>query len=536
MNRRSFLAASGALGAGAVLASSCSSDNDSSEADRRGGQGSQDSNDASKSGEPGSEDSSTSPFKKSPFTLGVASGDPLPDSVILWTRLAPNPTDVASAPSDDAVVNWELAKDPQFSKVLKSGTATAVAADAHSIHIDVEGLEPATEYYYRFKTGSWTSTVGRTKTTAAKDAVPEKVVFGFSSCQDYQTGSYLAHRAMAADALDAVVWLGDYIYEYAPDADAARPLTTSAPEDVDSYRNRYAEYRLDVDLQASHASAPWLVIWDDHETQNNYADLTSENVDTSTEDFAKRRTAAYAAWWEHMPVRMAKPTGPDLKIYKRVDFGNLMKMLVLDTRQYRDDQPCDSPSLDIASRCEGVDTTKLLGEDQLAWVIDELESGDESTWCVLAQQIMMGQLVISPDTPLLNLDQWDGYRAERQKLIDVMKPNTVVLAGDIHSSWVNDLKKDFDDPASAIVATEFVGPPTSSVFPDVFAAVLGAAQATNPHIRYVDATSHGYARCTITPEQWLTEYRYGDINDAQGAVTTAQSWTVTPDKPGAVDA
>lgn len=527
IDRRSFLAAAGVLGAGAVLAS-CTSDDDSS---RKASSG-----DETTTTTTSKAPLSAAQFTSSPFTLGVASGDPLPNAVVIWTRLAIDPLNISATPSDDAEVTWEFATDERFSKIAQTGTVTATADHAHSVHVDVKKLSPATEYFYRFKVGKWTSTVGRAKTAPERTSDPSEVRFGFSSCQDFETGAYLAHRAMAADKLDAVVWLGDYIYEYAPSEDAVRPLSTPAPSDLDSYRNRYGNYKSDVDLQASHASAPWIVIWDDHETQNNYAGLVSEKPDVTTEEFATRRTAAYEAWWEHMPVRMAKPNGPDLQIYRRLDFGTLMKMVILDTRQYRSDQPCDVPSFDVANRCEGVDTTSLLGEKELAWTLDELRSGKESTWCVLAQQIMMGQLQLLPDAPLLNVDQWDGYRAERQKLLDVMTPNTVVLAGDIHSSWVNDLKSDFDDPSSKTVATEFVGPPTSSEFPAAFAAVLGDAGKINPHIKYVDSTSHGYARCTVTPELWTTEYRYGDIKDAQGKVTTAKTWTVTPDTPGAVDA
>lgn len=444
--------------------------------------------------------------------------------------------DVSKTPAAEVKVTWEVAADERFGKIQQSGSVIASPEDAHSVHVDVKKLKPATEIFYRFKVGTWTSTVGRAKTAPAKDATPDEVRFGFTSCQDYQTGAYLAHRAMAADKLDAVVWLGDYIYEYAPDEKAVRPLSTPAPADLDGYRNRYGNYKTDVDLQGCHASAPWISIWDDHETQDNYAGLVSENKDTSSEEFTTRRTAAYKAWWEHMPVRMSKPTGPDLEIYRRLDFGTLMKMVLLDTRQYRDNQACDASPLDVAVRCAGVDTDSLLGPTELAWVLDELQSADEVTWCVLAQQIMMGQLQLAEKDPVLNVDQWDGYRAERQKLLDVMKPNTVVLSGDIHSSWVNDLKIDFDDPSSKTVATEFVGPPTSSVFPAGFAAILGNAKAINPHVRYVDSTSHGYGRCTVTAAKWTTEYRYGDIKDPQGKVTTSKTWTVTPDTPGAIDA
>ncbi len=535
LDRRSFLIATGTLGAGAVVLAACGADDEKKASNQKDASDSSDSDTSTDSkGDSKSNGDSTSPFTASPFLLGVASGDPLSDAVVIWTRLVVDPLDAAATPSEDVNVKWEVASDARFGEVLDSGTVTATSEDAHSVHVDVEGLDPATEYYYRFKVGEWTSTVGRMKTTPAIAADPEEVRFGFSSCQDFETGYYLAHRAMAADKLDAVIWLGDYIYEYEPSEDANRPLTTPAPSDLDSYRNRYGNYKTDVDLQACHASAPWIPIWDDHETQNNYADLVSEKTDVNAEDFAIRRKAAYKAWWEHMPVRMPKPDSEDLTIYRRIDFGSLMKMLVLDTRQYRDDQPCDFPALDVAVRCAGVDTTQLLGDEQREWVIEELTSGEESTWCVLAQQIMMTQLELSEGDPVLNVDQWDGYRQERQKLIDVMPPNTVVLSGDIHSSWVNDILKDFDDPNSPKVATEFVGPPTSSVFPDVFARVLSSAGDLNPNVKYVDTTSHGYALCTVSKQEWKTEYRYGDITKQQDVVATAGTWTVKPDTPGAV--
>ena len=236
LDRRTFLTAASVLGAGAVLASCTGSEDtkaSSSSSDDAGSSKAESSSVSSKA------DTSSTTFKSSPFTLGVASGDPLPDAVVIWTRLALEPMDVSKTPAAEVKVTWEVAADERFGKIQQSGSVIASPEDAHSVHVDVKKLKPATEIFYRFKVGTWTSTVGRAKTAPAKDATPDEVRFGFTSCQDYQTGAYLAHRAMAADKLDAVVWLGDYIYEYAPDEKAVRPLSTPAPADLDGYRNRY---------------------------------------------------------------------------------------------------------------------------------------------------------------------------------------------------------------------------------------------------------------------------------------------------------
>jgi alkaline phosphatase D len=474
-----------------------------------------------------------------PFTLGVASGDPLADRVVLWTRLSPDPLAPGGAmPAEPVPVRWEVAHDEAFRRVVAHGTERAHPDAAHSVHVDARGLEPAREYFYRFVAGDATSPVGRTR-TAPVGGGRDPVRFAFGSCQDYTAGYYTAHRHLADDDVQVVLWLGDYIYEGGVGS-GVRRHEGPEPTDLEGYRRRYATYKSDEDLQAAHAAHPWIVTWDDHEVDNNYAGDRSQRDDQPVDAFRARRAAAYRAWWEHQPVRLPAPTGPDLRIYRRLGLGDLATVHLLDTRQYRTDQPCGSP-VDVGIPCAGQDdpNATLLGARQRAWLFDGLRRS-KARWDVVAQQVMFGPVSFSPDPtfPIVNFDQWDGYRHERAvvtRALGTLPRNGIVVSGDIHSSWVNDLVVDPKRPGGSkprTVATELVGTSITSSFP--FPDVVDAAVRDQPTIKYADAHGHGYVRCELTRRALRADFRYVSRIDApEATIATGASFVVRDAAPGA---
>lgn len=344
-------------------------------------------------------------FETDPFTLGIASGDPLPTAVVLWTRLAPKPLESDGGMPDRRVpVQWRVATDERMNNVVERGTAHARAEHAHSVHVDVTGLEPNTEYYYQFETTpDFTTSIGTAKTAPAAGEAIDEFTVAFASCQNYPTGYYTAHRDMAEEDLDLVIHLGDYIYEGGAQGPLGRghePAceVTTLPE----YRIRYAQYKSDPDLQAAHAASPWLVTWDDHEVKNDYADATHPSA--PPEEFLQRRADAYKAFWEHMPLRTDRiPDGPNLPLYRRFTFGELVEFSVLDTRQYRDDiiYGEDEEMTDGYYPSSLNSSRTLLGDEQEHWLLDGL---DDSTaqWDVLAQQVIFAAMDSDPDPEQVN--------------------------------------------------------------------------------------------------------------------------------------
>ncbi len=482
------------------------------------------------------------------FTLGVASGDPLPWSVVLWTRLAPDPLAGGGMPARPVSVHWEVANDPGMRRVVRRGTERAWAQFGHSVHPEVWGLEPDREYWYRFRVGDQQSAVGRTRTSPAPWARPDEFRFAFASCQDWQNGYWPAYRALAGEDIDLVVHLGDYIYEYGPEAKtrvgspADRVANSAEVTDLISYRNRYAQYRTDPALQAAHAVAPWILTWDDHEIENNYASAIREENATPPGDFAARRVAAAQAYYEHMPLRRrSSPNGAQIQLYRRLAWGRLARFHVLDTRQYRTDQPLGDGLKSGSQRFDPAAT--MTGATQEAWLFDGLDRSP-ARWNVLAQQTIFAQVDFNPapgsqgTAGLFNVDQWDGYAAQRgrisQFLADRKPSNPIVITGDIHSSWVNDLKLDYADPRSATIGTEFVGTSISSDFPEAFIAPVTAALSDNPHIRFFDGRRRGYVRCVISPHRWQSDYRTVETVDVVDAPTsTLASFVVENGVPGA---
>ncbi|MBD2502545.1 alkaline phosphatase D family protein [Anabaena azotica] len=477
-------------------------------------------------------------FSGYPFSLGVTSGDPLPDSVVLWTRLAPDPLNGGGMPPVNVPVQWQIARDENMTQVVQQGTALATPELAHSVHIDVRGLEPDRWYWYQFKVSNEVSPVGRTRTAAAPFSSIQKFNFAFASCQDWQNGFYTAYKHMAEEDLDLVVHLGDYIYEYGPRSDAPRQHIGPEIITLADYRNRYALYRTDANLQAAHANFPWAVTWDDHEVDNDYANFIPED-DQSREAFERRRANAYQAYYEHMPLRLSSlPKQASMLLYRRLTFGDLAQFNILDTRQYRTDQPCGDG---FKPRCDAALDAKatMTGARQEAWLFRGLEKSS-ARWNVIAQQTMLAQFDFDPrpGIPVFNMDQWDGYVAARQRLLNFLEQrqpsNPVVITGDIHSSWVHDLKVDFNNPLSATVGTEFVGTSITSDFPTASIATVQAALTDNPHTKFFNATYRGYVRCQLTRELWQSDYRaVSSILEEKATINTLASFVVENGQPGA---
>ncbi len=405
-------------------------------------------------------------FATDPFTLGVASGEPAPDGFVLWTRLAPNPLEGGGVPPENIAVAWEVSEDENMTKIVSRGSATAAPDLAHSVHIEVQGLKPDRWYFYRFHCGAATSPTGRARTAPTVDAQNTRVRLAFASCQHYEQGYYNALRQMSRDDLDLIIHLGDYIYEGAAAKGKTRMHVGGELMTLADYRNRHAQYKTDPDLRAAHQRCPWIVTWDDHEFDNNCAGAISEEANVDSETFLKRRAQAYQAYYEHMPLRRATlPNGPDMTLYRSIPFGRLLQFQVLDTRQYRSDQPCGDGNKPACDQVFSKEAT-VLGTAQEQWLSQQLAS-TQARWNCLAQQIMMARVDRVPgETVAWSMDQWAGYDVPRsrllQELVDRKVSNPIVLTGDIHSNWVNDLKVNFDKADSPTVATEFVGTSISS--------------------------------------------------------------------------
>jgi len=472
-----------------------------------------------------------------PFGLGVASGYPTPDGVVLWTRLAGNPDPLA------VPVRWEIAGDEAFKSILSSGTATAEPAWGHSVHVEVNGLAPERWYWYRFMTAGAESPVGRTRTAPAAGAANARLRFAFASCQQYEQGYFSAYRHIAADAPDLVAFLGDYIYESTWGRDHVRKHDVPEPYTLDAYRARYTQYRSDPDLQAAHAACPWIVTWDDHEVDNDYADDRPEDG-MERAPFLERRAAAYRAYYEHMPLpaRM-RPKGPDMRIHTHLDWGQLARFHILDTRQYRSWQACPrkgrrggSNTLDI-EHCERLSRPgrSMLGRAQERWLEQSL--GDSrAAWNVLAQTTPMAQFDSKPGPGRRAwTDGWDGYPAARQRLFQTFTEkkiaNPVVLGGDVHSFNVNQLKLDFDDPASPIVASEFVA--TSITSQAWSQERLNQYLPDNPHMLQTDSRFRGYARAEVTAKRMTVDLRAMEsVATRDAPCSTLASFVVEDGKPG----
>ncbi|MFF6823135.1 alkaline phosphatase D family protein [Streptomyces longwoodensis] len=481
-----------------------------------------------------------------PFTLGIASGDPQPGSVVLWTRLAPAPYQPdGGLPAERIEVDWEVARDPAFATVVSRGTATAHPEFHHSVHVEVAGLDPDRVHYYRFRAGTWLSETGRTRTAPEQGAVVPSVRFALTACQAYQDGYFTAYRHLAEDDVAFVLHLGDYIYEYAVDAvGGARNYTDrTVPSlydreaaSLEDYRLRYALYKSDPDLRAAHAAHPFVVAFDDHETENNYAGSIPENA-VPPEEFLLRRAAAYRAYWENQPLRTAQQSvGPDLQLYRRLHWGQLAQFDVLDTRQYRSDQAYG----DVA-HIPGPESTDpartMTGATQERWLLDGWRSS-RAVWNVVPQQVTFAQrkLDLNP-VAKVSMDAWDGYPASRRRILDGAKAagldNLMVLSGDVHVGYAFDLKDDFDAPSSRTLGTEIVATSiTSGKDGSQRPGNWDTYMSANPHLKFYDGR-RGYATVQLGLSRARADFKTVPYVTRPGAaISTAASFVTEVGRQG----
>ena len=464
------------------------------------------------------------------FALGVASGCPRPTSVVLWTRV-----------TREAPVVWAIAEDEGMRRIVHTGFATAEARWGHSVHVDVDGLKPGRPYWYRFTTNGQESPLGRTCTAPAPTDRPTALRFAFASCAQYEHGYYAAYRHLAAEPLDAVLFLGDYIYEASWGRNLVRHHAGGRATLLPEYRERYAQYKSDPDLQAAHAAHPWIVTWDDHEVTDDYTgDIGPQDPDPTR--FLQQRAAAYQAFWEHMPLSNAmRPDGPSLRLYDRYRFGELAEVSVLDDRQYRSHHACRAtltrgkPLENCAERLDPGRT--MLGAEQEAWFASGMARAS-ARWNLLAQQTLMAELDRGPgERHVYWADGWDGYPAARRRLLEAVAASpardTLVLGGDVHSFWAADLKGDFADPPAPTVATEFVGGSITAQGPS--ADRLKGMAAKNPHIRSALGEVNGYGLVVLDARKALVSFRtLADVRDPKSEITTARRFAVEAGRPGAV--
>lgn len=516
------------------------------------------------------------------FVHGVASGDPLPEAVILWTRVTPVAgADPGSGRGPSATVRWEIARDSGFSRIVRSATVVTTADRDHTVKVDVTGLTPGTRYYYRFTLvdgprAGQRSRTGRTWTAPATAAAVDRLRIGVCSCANYEAGYFQAYRAMAQrDDLDLVLHLGDYTYEYgtgeypgvygttvrrtAPDHDTVTPA---------DYRIRFGRYRSDPDLALLHARVPFLCMWDDHESANDSWRNGAENHDPAKQgSWRARKAASTQAYFEWMPVRPNAIRGGQ-HLYRRLRFGSLAEIIVPDLRSYRDEQ------LSMTDFREQQDTNRTMtGKQQYRWLEDSVTTSG-ARWQVVGTSVMIAPLVIpttvdpqvsallrdqigiSEDGVALNLDQWDGYPAERRSLLKAIdkagRKGVVFVTGDIHSSWASELPLSAGhygrDARGRVAACEFVAPSITSasvydtiatsraLAPAAAAATTAAEQAlpvADPWIKQVELTRHGYGVLEVTRDTAGMRYYFvDDVLRRSSAVRLGFAWHTRYGKPG----
>ena len=478
-----------------------------------------------------------------PFTLGVASGYPTPEGIVLWTRLAPalQHADVVMTAASVSV-SWEMASDEAMRNVIASGNVDAVAASAHSVHVEVAGLSPARWYWYRFSALGHRSRTGRTRTLPHAQAALPRLRLGIASCQNQEHGFYAAYRHLAADEPDLIVHVGDYIYEGSW-GDLFRPLKLPEAQTLAQYRERHAICKRDPDLQNAHAMFPWMVVWDDHEVSNDYADASPERI-TAPEDFLARRADAYRAYYEHMPMpRRMAPAGSAMRIHTSVRIGELATLYLLDQRQYRSPQACPRPgraggTAVIAAECAALQdpARTLLGRAQEQW-LDQQFAGSSTRWNLVAQQTLMAPLMLprSANGPArVRTDGWDGYPVSRRRLLDSMNArrlrNPVVVGGDLHAFYAADLHRG-QEAASAVIATEFVGTSITSQAADQ--GHYDRLRSANPHIHYANGTQRGYLRLTLTRERLQADLMgLDDVRRPDSGIARQAAFVVEAGRPG----
>jgi len=476
-------------------------------------------------------------YATSPFTLGVASGDPAADGFVLWTRLA---LDALAADggggmaADDVPVYWEVAEDEGFERLVARGIATAEARYAHSVHVVVAGLDSDRWYFYRFEVGAHQSDPGRARSLPEAGAATERFVVAVTSCQRWDHGYFASHRHLAAEAeVDAVLFLGDYIYEYADSDEDIRHNETPAPKTLGEYRLRYAQYKQDADLRAAHRRCPWVLIWDDHEVVNNF--VGGSVTPDRPEQFA-RRVAAYQAFWENLPLRCAPPVDGAMQLYRDLVVGDLAQLFMLDTRQYRSEPPCGQAGTD----CDELVDADLLGAEQEAWLTGGL-GGATARWKILGNQVVFAPLplVAFEGAPAIyNFDQWDGYPSSRQAVLDAVRAhqvdNVLIVTGDVHSLGMGRVHDVHDDVTSPVLATEIVAPSVSADASEI--AEFEDRVTSIPWVDTFSVTVHGYARLTLTHADARVDFIVvTDHTDPDADQLVHSSWRIEDGGDGPVE-
>jgi alkaline phosphatase D len=473
-------------------------------------------------------------FTANPFACGVASGDPSERGVVLWTRLMADPSREQAWQRERVRVRWEVADDESMKRVVKRGAVDAVPEQGHSVHAEVEGLKAGRSYWYRFLVDGSESPVGRTRTAPKGGA--ERVRFAFASCQHFEQGYYTAYQHMVREDLDLVIHLGDYIYEGPARPNLVRAHTGGEIVTLSDYRNRFALYRSDANLREAHRLFPWVVTWDDHEVDNNYAADVPEDSQTR-EAFLERRANAYQAYYESMPLRRSSmPRGSAMQLYRDLQFGKLARFFVLDTRQYRTNQPCGDGDKPPCEEMMAAGQT-MFGDAQERWLTDGLVRS-RSQWNVLANQVMMAKIDRDGGAgERYPMDQWSGYEAARVRFMRFLgerKPsNPVVITGDVHSNWVCDLRERFRDKGSPVVASEFTGTSISSSgdgvdVPERVAAYL----PDNPQIHFHNS-QRGYVSCEVTQKGFRADYKVLErVTTPDSAIRTKASFVIEDGRRG----
>lgn len=490
------------------------------------------------------DDASARTLGADPFTLGVAAGDPTPTGAVLWTRLAPDPLNGGGMPNIPLPVRWRVALDPAMRRVVRSGVALALPDLAHSVHVEVEGLQPGRDYFYQFDFLREETRVGRFRTAPSPFSSPKRLDFAVVTCQNWTDGYYTVLRDVAEQDLDVVFHLGDYLYEYDPRKNKRGVILPDTfageTQTLRRYRDQHALYKTDPDLQRAHARHAMVVIWDDHEVQNDYSGRFPEYDNQPLDVFLKRRAAAYQAYYEHMPLRRP-PMGRDreLRIYRSLSYGDLAEFVMLDTRQYRTDNPCGDGESDRCAAALDPRAT-MLGFEQERWLQTQLLT-KRKRWTFVTQGVLVAEL--DHDTTAATRywnDAWDGWPAARTRMLETIRgarvSNPVVLTGDWHSTFVNDLKRDFKNPRSETIATEFVTPAiTSGGDGTPYGPYYGPMIPANPHIKYYEGDKRGYFRMTLTPAMLQADLRFASkVEVPNGTVSSVARFVVLNGQPGAV--
>ncbi|WP_245740130.1 alkaline phosphatase D family protein [Nonomuraea maritima] len=483
-------------------------------------------------------------LRTDPFTLGVASGDPDHQGFVLWTRLAQEPLaedGFGGMPQRAFSVRWQVYRDERARRVARSGVATAAPVWGHSVHVEVGGLSPDTDYWYRFRMGPYVSPLGRARTAPHPASYGSALSMAFVSCAQYEHGYFTAYRRLAEERPDLVLHLGDYQYEYTSNTYTApggnvRDHEGPETQTLAGYRQRHAQYKADPDLQAAHAAAPWLVVWDDHEVDNNWADEVHERPQNPQPDFLARREAAFRAYYENMPLRRASvPRGVDMQLYRRVRWGRTATFHMLDTRQYRDDQACGDGYRDCPAAADPA--RSITGAEQEAWLLDGFRRS-RTRWDILGQQVFFAQRdKDAGPAKVTSQDAWDGYVASRQRItqgwIDAKVRNPVVLTGDVHAHWASDLKLDYDDPTGPTVGSELA---TTSITTGGDGADADPAQnpflSINPHLRFYN-NQRGYVLTRIERDQLTADFKVVPrVRTPDAAAYTRATFVVEDRVPG----